>query len=413
LFESLNQNDLLIGALGLFAILQACLMFALWRMADKQSDTALEERMQRQTALNTMDMQLSEVLSAQADMGGGIRQLSHTLIETVSTHSNLAGRISQLSEAQQNAHFEMKRLVAERLDQVHLQMGTSLKDQTQRTMQTLGDLNTRLSLIDAAQKNITELSSSMVGLQDILANKQARGAFGEIQLEALVRDALPSSAYTLQATLSNGRRVDCLISMPNPPGSICVDAKFPLEAYHALRAAEDAPAKAAAQREFKKSVLGHVMAIRERYILAGETADSALMFLPSEAVYAELHSEFVDVVQASYRARVYIVSPTTMMATLHTVRAILKDVQMREQTGVIQREVHALLEDVNRLRERVGALRKHFNQVSEDFNEITVSTDKIVRRGGRIEQLQFDSEHIDPPPLTAAMPAPAIRQAGE
>tara|TARA_R110000772_G_scaffold215694_2_gene326231 strand:+ start:72908 stop:74029 length:1122 start_codon:yes stop_codon:yes gene_type:complete len=283
--------------------------------------------------------------------------------------------------------------VNDRLDGLGKRLGDSLHQQSERTGQSLKTLYERLAVIDHAQKNLTDLSQQMVGLQDILSNKQARGAFGEIQLNDLVTATLPPSAYEFQVSLSNGKRADCLLKLPNPPGSIVIDAKFPLESYQALRdAGSDEAAKVAAGRRFAQDVKAHVVAISEKYIVPGETAESALMFLPSEAVYAELHANFVNVVEESYRRRVWIVSPTTLMATLNTVRAILKDSRMREQAHVIQAEVQKMMEDVGRLDDRVGKLQTHFDQATKDIRDIRVSTDKITKRGEKIEDLQLADE---------------------
>ena len=228
----------------------------------------------------------------------------------------------------------------------------------------------------------------MVSLQEVLSNKQARGAFGEVQLNDLVVNALPPSAYEFQYTLSSGVRADCMLRLPNPPGSIAIDAKFPLESYRILRemGAGDPTTQAAAQRGFQLAMRKHITDIRDKYIIPGETAESALMFLPSEAIYAELHANFPGVVDESYRARVWIVSPTTMMATLNTVRAVLKDVRMREQAGEIQKAVGLLVEDVKRLDDRVENLKKHFAQTEKDLREIDISTDRITKRGQRIAE---------------------------
>jgi DNA recombination protein RmuC len=262
-------------------------------------------------------------------------------------------------------------------------------------------LQKRLAVIDAAQKNITDLSTDIVGLQDILSNKQARGSFGEIQLNDLVGNILPPNAYAFQVTLGNGKRADCLLKLPNPPGPIAIDSKFPLEGYEALRNAADEPARVQARRKLAADLRTHVQDIAARYIVPGETAESALLFLPSEAVYAELHANFRSVVEESYRARVWIVSPTTLMATLNTVRAILKDVHMREQAGVIQTEVVRLLDDVGRLDDRVGKLQRHFDQAGEDLRQIRISADKVNRRGERIVELELEDqdsvEQVAPP----------------
>jgi len=232
----------------------------------------------------------------------------------------------------------------------------------------------------------------VVGLQDILSNKQARGAFGEIQLQDIVTSALPPSAYAFQQTLSNGKRADCLIRLPNPPGDIVIDAKFPLESYRALIGAGDEAARKTARRRFAADVDKHVADIAERYIVPGETAESALMFLPSEAVYAELHASFTEVIERSHRARVWIVSPTTLMATLNTVRAVLKDVRMREQAGLIQKEVMTMMQDLGRLDDRVGKLESHFSMAEKDLRAIRISSDKIKGRGERIGEIEMGED---------------------
>jgi DNA recombination protein RmuC len=273
-----------------------------------------------------------------------------------------------------------------------------VSDRLTRSEETTGrivtDLRERLARIDEAQKKIGDLSTQVVSLQQILTNKQARGAFGEVQLNDLVQSALPPSAYELQCTLSSGVRVDCLLKLPNPPGSIAIDAKFPLESYHLLRAvaAGDAAGLAIAQRAFQQAMRKHIGDIRDKYILPGETAESALLFLPSEAIYAELHANFGGIVDESYKARVWIVSPTTMMATLNTVRAVLKDVRMREQAGEIQKAVGLMLDDVRRLDERVDNLKRHFAQTEKDLREIDVSTDRITKRGERIVETDLGEE---------------------
>lgn len=329
-------------------------------------------------------------------------QMQHMMQITAS----LEGRLSQMSEQSAKETAEMNRTLAERLDKVSQRMGESLEKNNKNTTESLGELKTRLAVIDEAQKNITELSGQMVGLQDILDNKQARGAFGEVQLENLVSQILPPSAYDFQAQMSNGKRADCLIKLPNPPGSIVVDAKFPLESYHLLRNAEDDAQKKAAASKFKADIAKHVKDISEKYIINGETAESALMFLPSEAVYAELHANFSDVVEKSYRAKVWIVSPTTLMATLNTVRAVLKDARMREQAGVIQTEVVTLLQDVERLDDRVDKLRTHFQLAEKDIGNISTSTRKITSRGERIESLQLEESETAEAAIEASQKTP-------
>ena len=306
----------------------------------------------------------------------------------------LAGGLHHVSEAQAQSQTAMLQLMEKRLSEVSGQMNENLQGSARRTAQTLGDLQQRLTAIDKAQDNITKLSGDVLTLQDILSNKQTRGAFGEIQLNDIVSKALPKDSYTWQATLSNGKRADCLIHLPNPPGPICIDSKFPLEAYEALRNATSDWEVNEAAKFLRSSVKKHIKDISEKYILDGETADGALMFLPSEAVYAELHSNFPDLVREGFAARVWIVSPTTCMATLNTMRAILKDARMREQAGAIRRELCLLFSDVDRLGARVENLDRHFSQASKDISDIKISADKAGRRAKRLDN--FDFEELAP-----------------
>ncbi len=302
----------------------------------------------------------------------------------------LAGGLHHVSEAAAVSQSSMLKLMEQRLADVQRQMTEALHGTSTRTARSLGELQQRLETIDRAQANIEKLSGNVLSLQDILSNKQTRGAFGEIQLNDIVLKALPSDAFTMQATLSNGRRADCLIHLPNPPGPIVIDAKFPLEAYEALRRAENAAQLAEAQRNLRTAVRTHIRAISEKYILEGETADGALMFLPSEAVYAELHANFPDVVREGFAAKVWIVSPTTCMATLNTMRAVLKDARMREQAGAIRKELALLYADVERLGTRVENLDRHFGQAQRDVEEIKISTEKATKRARRLDNFDFE-----------------------
>lgn len=314
----------------------------------------------------------------------------------------LAGGLHHVGETQAHAQTAMLQLMEQRLAEVSRQMGESLHGSATRTARSLGDLQQRLETIDKAQANIEKLSGNVLSLQDILSNKQTRGAFGEIQLHDIVQKALPSDAYEMQATLSNGKRADCLVRLPNPPGPIVIDAKFPLEAYEALRRADTPRALQEAAAQMRQAVRVHLRAIAERYILDGETADGALMFLPSEAVYAELHANFPDLVREGFALRVWIVSPTTCMATLNTMRAVLKDARMREQAGAIRKELAELYRDVERLSERVGNLDRHFGQAAKDIEEIKISSEKAGRRARRLDN--FDFEELAPQSAAPIVP---------
>ncbi|QIE46643.1 DNA recombination protein RmuC [Pseudohalocynthiibacter aestuariivivens] len=323
-----------------------------------------------------------------------IGKMEHRFQSLSDGQQQLAGGLTHVSDAAAASQANMLQLMEQRLAAVSEKMNENLSGSARRTAQSLGDLQQRLQTIDKAQANITKLSGDVLTLQDILSNKQTRGAFGEIQLHDIVLKALPKDSYTLQHTLSNGKRADCLIHLPNPPGPICIDSKFPLEAYEALRRAGTDWEVNEAAKFLRTSVKKHIKDISDKYILDGETADGALMFLPSEAVYAELHANFPELVREGFAARVWIVSPTTCMATLNTMRAILKDARMREQAGAIRRELGLLFADVERLGTRVENLDRHFGQASKDIAEIKISSDKAGRRARRLDN--FDFEELAP-----------------
>ena len=338
-------------------------------------------------------------------------QIARTTERLAASQAELAGRLSQIAEADaasqkalserlQNQEIAITKTLEERLADMTKKVGDTLQQSSVKSSETMTKLQERLAVIDVAQKNITGLSEQVVQLQDILSNRHARGVFGEVQLQDLVQAALPPSAYEFQKTLGNGKRVDCLLKLPNPPGAIAVDAKFPLESYHALRNATDEMGKTQHSRAFAADILKHVRDIADRYIIPGETAESALMFLPSESVYAELYANHPATVEKSHRARVWIVSPTTLMATLNTIRAVLKDASMQEQAGVIQTEVRKMLIDVERIDERVTNLQKHFKQAEKDIGEISVSTSKVASRGQKIERIEL-GEGADAEEITA------------
>jgi DNA recombination protein RmuC len=285
-------------------------------------------------------------------------------------------------------------------------MKDTLTGSSEKTTKSLTELQERLATIDKAQTNIEKLSGDVLSLQDILSNKQRRGMFGEIQLTDIVSKALPADSYALQATLSNGTRADCLVHLPNPPGPIVIDAKFPFEAYEAYAAAETQQGQQAALRDLGNAVRKHIKDISERYIIDGETADGAIMFLPSEAVYAELHARLPEVVRMGFDARVWIVSPTTCMATLNTMRAILKDARMREQAGAIRKELSMLGGDVNRLVTRVGNLDRHFVQAAKDVEDIKISAEKAGKRAHRLDNFDFEELAPDQDPVPVAIIAP-------
>ena len=316
--------------------------------------------------------------------------------------AELRGQLSQLATAasgQQQSlssqlHEQSKKL-EDQLGNLRQQMGQTLHVQTQTTNENLTKLSERLAVIDQANQHISALSNQVTQLHNILSNKTERGAFGEVQLENLVRTVLPPNAFEFQVTLSNGKRADCVLKLPNPPGDIIIDAKFPLEGWRALQNANDEAERVLARKQLALAVRGHVKDISDKYILPGETAESACLFLPSEAVYAELHAHLPEVIDESFKKRVWIVSPTTMMATLNTVRAILRDARMREQAALIQGEIGKMVEDVGRLEKRVENLDRHFALAQKDVQQIQTSTSRITSRGEKIESLEVEDAPAD------------------
>jgi DNA recombination protein RmuC len=315
-------------------------------------------------------------------------------------------RLQTLAEISVTRHGELARAVNERLDRMTHKVGTDLNETARKTHESISKLNERLAVIDTAQKNLTELSTNMVSLQEILANKQARGAFGQMRMETIVKDGLPSGAYTFQATLSNGKRPDCLLHMPNTKAGVVIDAKFPLEGFEAFRTARRDEEKKEAARRVRIDVSRHIEAMAERYFIAGETQDTAILFVPSEAIYADLAEHFSDLVQKAHRARIVICAPNMLMLAVQTMQAILKDVKMREQAHLIQGEVATLMEDMGRFRDRVLDLQRHFGQANADIEKILTSSEKITARGRKIETLDFEES---PPPALDQDPSPSPR----
>jgi len=322
--------------------------------------------------------------------------------------AELKVRMQTIAEVSVSRQSELTRSINQRLDSVTHRLGQNLNESSRKTTDSLSKLNERLAVIDTAQKNITELSSNVVTLQEILSNKQQRGVFGQGRMEAIIEDSLPKGAYTFQATLSNNMRPDCLIHLPNAP-ALVIDAKFPLEGFEALREARTDVAKKQSISRVRQDVGIHIKAIAEKYLIAGETQDQALMFVPSESIYAELHETFPGLLQQSNRARIVIVSPNMLMLAVQTMQAIMKDVKMREQAGMIQKEVTVLMEDVNRLHDRVLKLQTHFGQASKDIEQVLTSSEKITSRSRRIENLDFEDapKSVE---TTAKMPASARKK---
>ncbi len=333
---------------------------------------------------------------------GGV--LEAQFAELVRSQSEMQGRMQTIAEVFGSRQSDLVRGLSERMDGLGHKLGQSLTDNTRRTHDDLTRLAERLAVIDKAQQNITSLSSQVVELQKVLSNKQTRGAFGEARMQAIIQDGLPQGAYKFQAQLSNGNRPDCLILFPNNAPSLVVDAKFPLEAWNAIRAAETPEAVKQAETAFRRDTLKHVQDIAARYHIVGETHDTAFMFVPSESIFADIHERFEDVVQRAHRMRVVIVSPSLLMLSVQVVMSLLRDVRMREQAHVIQQEVVKLLDDVTRLDDRVRRLQTHFAQANKDIEEIATSSRKITRRGTGITEVEIEQDDARP---GQKRPAPA------
>lgn len=330
--------------------------------------------------------------AAAADAAERAREAEARMAELTRTQTELHGRMGTLAEVFSSRQSELNKAIGDRLDGMTSRLGQSITEQTKSTHENLAKLQERLAVIDTAQSNIQSLAGQVVQLQQILSNKQTRGAFGQSRMEAIIADGLPLNAYDFQATLSNGNRPDCLVKMPNDTPSLVVDAKFPLESWNAIRAAaekeEGAEAQKYAQQGFRRDVEVHIKAIAEKYFIPGETQDTAFMFVPSESIFAEIHENFEALVQKAHRSRVVIVSPSLLMLSIQVIQAVLKDARMREQAHLIQREVIRLMEDVGRLDDRVRKLQTHFQQANKDIDLILTSSDKITKRGEKIEQLE-------------------------
>ncbi|CUI54889.1 DNA recombination protein RmuC [Cognatishimia activa] len=373
--------------------------------------TVVQNQSQGQNQItNLMEQRLGEV---QLNLHENLSKVQRRTGENLATMQqqmadNLAAQ--QLKMQENLANMQMR--TNQSLSELQEKMNNSLMGNAKQTATSLTQLQERLATIDKAQDNITKLSSDVLSLQDILSNKQTRGAFGEIQLNDIVGKALPRDSYALQHTLPNGKRADCLIHLPNPPGPIVIDSKFPLEAYEAMLASETEAELKAGIQAFKTSVRKHINDIADKYIIEGDTADGALMFLPSEAIYAELHAKFPDLVQEGFSKRVWIVSPTTCMATLNTMRAILKDARMREQAGEIRKALRNLHRDVEIVGERAGKLETHLRQAGEDVSGILTAASRAGKRAHKLDNFDFEElapEQAPEPPNVV----PLTKQPGE
>ena len=325
--------------------------------------------------------------------------------------AQIHGRLDAMGAWLQTAQGQFQEAVNQRLDAVTARVGETLQTSTKNTSDHLQQLHSRLAVIDGAQKNITELATQVTSLQSVLSNKQSRGAFGQGRMEVIIQDGLPKGCYEFQFTLSNRSRPDCVIFLPDQR-PLVIDAKFPLEAVNAFRDAKSDDERKLAAARLRADIGRHVADIAAKYLIPGETQDLAMMFVPSESVYAELYDSFDDVVQKAYRSRVVIVSPSLLMLAINVVQQIQKDARMREAADKIHAEVGHLMDDIKRLQERVVRLQQHHGQAGEDLRQILISAEKVEKRGTRIREVDFDDAD---PPADNVIPAPIPRklQVGE
>mgnify|MGYP001821501854 CR=1 FL=1 len=329
------------------------------------------------------ERQLETLKTQQEALQSGMREVRRQVGEALTQHADSLGkRLQGLTET-----------TDQRLQEISGQVERRLSEGFEKTTQTFTQVLTHLARIDEAQKKITELSTSVVSLQEVLSDKRSRGAFGEVQLSALVRNVMPESGFALQHTLSNGKRADCVLYLPDPTGNIVIDAKFPLETYQRMQDDQQADSRRMrAQRQFRQDIKKHIDDIAGRYIIPGETSDGAVMFIPAEAVFAEIHAHFPDLVEEAFRRRVWLVSPTTMMAILTTARAVLKDAATREQVHIIQQHLRGLSKDFGRFQTRMDNLARHISQAHQDVSDVNISARKISSRFEKIEKVELEDE---------------------
>jgi DNA recombination protein RmuC len=334
------------------------------------------------------------------------------LAEFARLQTETAVRIEGMRNMLAGRQAELQRAVNERLDSVTHHLGQSMTAAREHTVESLQKLNERLAVIDHAQKNITDLASQVTSLQSVLTNKQQRGAFGQGRMEIIIQDGLPKACYEFQLTLSNKCRPDCAVFLPDKR-PLVIDAKFPLEAVTALRDAKTEDERKQAAARMRQDVGRHVGDIADKYLIPGETQDLALMFVPSESIYAELHDRFDDLVQKAFRAKVVIVSPSLLMLAINVIQQIQRDARMREAADQIHAEVGHLMDDIARMHGRVLNLQRHFGQANEDVRQILISAEKVEKRATRIREVEFGTER---PPAAdpIIMPVPVRRlRAGE
>jgi len=349
-----------------------------------------QQRLQQQERTKFDEHQLNALKTLQESVRSSMLDVSRQVTEVLNQHTTtLNQRVEQLTKA-----------TDQRLKEISGQVEKRLSEGFEKTTATFTDVVKRLALIDEAQKKITELSANVVSLQAIFTDKRSRGVFGEVQLADLVRNVLPEQHFTFQHTFDNGKRADCLLKLPEPTGNVAVDSKFPLESYRQMMDMNISDvARQQSEQQFKKDIQKHITDIASKYILPGETADSALMFVPAEAIFAEIHAHYPELVEAAQKAHVWIVSPTTMWAILTTARAVIKDVATRKQVHIIQHHLQGLSKDFGRFKIRMDNLANHIRQAHEDTQDVHVTSRKISAHFSRIEKVDLVEGEVEVPLL--------------
>jgi len=378
-------------------VLQTLLLFMLWKQIQQSAATVA----QLKTALQAFHQEVQDKL--QHNQQWYLEKITQAQLATQSIiHESIQKHMVDVRE-QINQSFSHHALamtsnlqhlteeIRQHLQQLTQQVNHRLSEGFEKTSATFTDVVQRLTIIDEAQKKITELSSHVVSLQDVLMDKRARGAFGEVQLESLIANMLPSTHYSMQYTLSNDKRADCILFLPEPTGNVVIDAKFPLETYQKIMNTDSASVeRKPLQQQFRQDLQKHIKDIAEKYIVPNETTDGAVMFIPAEVIFAEIHANYPEVVALSQRLNVWLVSPSTLMAVLTTAKAVLKDDATRKQVHIIQKHLHALADDFRRFEKRMDKLTKHIDLAQQDVSEVNTSAKKISLRFQKIESVELD-----------------------
>jgi len=352
-----------------------------------------EQQKENQEQRNRFDeYQIKSLKLIQESLQQALDEIRKQVTSTLNQHTEvLSKRIDKLTQETQ-----------EKLKEISGEVDKRLTAGFEKTTATFTDIVKRLTIIDQAQKKITELSNNVMNLQDILNDKRSRGAFGEVQLSSLIRNAIPESHFSLQHTFSNGKRVDCLLFLPEPSGNIAIDSKFPLETYQLLmQSGISDTSRRALEQQFRADIKKHIGDIAEKYIIPGETSDGAVMFIPAEAIFAEIHSHYPDLIETAHQSRVWLVSPTTMLAILTTARAVLKDEATRKQVHIIQDHLIALGKDFSRFQQRMDNLARHIGQAHDDVEKVHKSSLKISSRFEKIEKVELGEDMTSDATMTS------------